>query len=75
MNTGSENDNYLIIKGDIVQSQNPIEWVAVILQTFGPVFNSNQSNSIQMFFCGLGTKGLANGKMTRQKTPKPVLLS
>ena len=27
------------------------------------------------FFCGFGTKGLVNDKMTRQKTPKPVLLS
>ena len=27
------------------------------------------------FFCGLGSKGLVNDKMTRLKTPKPVLLS
>ena len=27
------------------------------------------------FFCGLGTRRLIKGMMTRQKTPKPFLLS
>ena len=48
------------------------------LKKFHLPFTSTHMNEILflgilfLFFCGLGTKCLANGKMTRQKTPKPL---
>ena len=48
----------------------------IIFTGVGRWLRMTQNGCFLFFFtCGLGTKGLINDKMTRQKTPKIVLLS